>query len=79
MKKYFVIDSCISKAGEEWSEMLDTASEAEAVAIAESMWNKMSHSDRKRRNDFYLGFGVEDPENKGYPDYDSLKIVWSAI
>lgn len=64
MKKWIVVDSCISKGSVEFHTPCDT--KEEALALARREWNHLTDYGRKRRDAFFVGlYDWEQDEDTG--------------
>jgi len=68
MKKWYVVDDCMSTKGEIFTTPAESLQQAREKAAAE--WAHLSEHDRKLRDAFYIGFA--DTDDDGCVDFDTM-------
>lgn len=71
MKKWFVVDNCLTAKGEIFTHPADSREQAYAEATAE--WKHLGQHDQSIRDDFYIGQAETDEE--GNIDFDSMTDI----
>ena len=62
IKKWVIIDDCTNKSGAIWERILNVNTAEEAEAEARLEWDRLSESDKKKRDAFYVGLCEIIPE-----------------
>jgi len=62
MKKWVVIDDCMSSKSSTYEEILDATTAEEAEAEARFKWDRMTEYDKKLRDAYYVGLCDITPE-----------------
>ena len=64
MKRWFLFETA-----------LDAKDQAEAIQIARREWDHLTDSEKKRRDDFFVGYAEEDED--GDADWDTMTDIYS--
>ena len=71
MKKWIIVDDCLTAKGEIFAHPVDSLEQAYAEACAE--WKHLGRHDQGIRDGFYIGFAEIDED--GNVDFDSMTDI----
>lgn len=72
--RWVVIDDCTSTQSAEFTDILDVATQEEAITEAKRLWNTLSKYDQDRRDAYYVCKAIVDGD--GAIDYNSISDVY---
>ena len=75
MKRWFLIDNATKSHAQIFETALDAKDQAEAIQIARREWDHLTDSEKKRRDDFFVGYAEEDED--GDADWDTMTDIYS--
>jgi hypothetical protein len=75
MKRWFLIDNATKSHAQIFETALDAKDQAEAIQIARREWDHLTDSEKKRRDDFFVGYAEEDED--GDVDWDTMTDIYS--
>lgn len=75
MKRWFMIDNATKSHAQIFETALDAKDQAEAIQIARREWDHLTDSEKKRRDDFFVGYAEEDED--GDADWDTMTDIYS--
>ena len=70
MRKWYLIDDCISSKAEVFETELKATVKNEAIQEAKEIYNRLSDHDKKLRDEFYIGHFETDED--GNLNYDTM-------
>lgn len=71
MKKWYVVDDCISSKGETFTHPAESREQALEKALAE--WDHLSEHDKEIRDAFYIGYA--DSDDDGCVDFETMTDI----
>lgn len=74
MKRWFFIEDCTSSRSEVYNTPLVAENATEAFIKASVIWDRLTPSDRSKRDEAYIGYAETDEHC--FPDYDSMTETW---
>ena len=75
MKRWFLIDNATKSHAQIFETALDAKDQAEAIRLARYEWDHLTDSEKKRRDDFFVGYAEEDED--GDADWDTMTDIYS--
>lgn len=74
MKNWYIIDDCTHSKSAVYDEIIKNCrSQADALHSTVSEWKSLAPSDRKSRDEFYIGYA--DTDEDGCVDYDTMTDI----
>lgn len=72
-KHWYFIEDCTSSKSEIYDEILPAESQEEALTLASAKWEALTESDRRKRDEAFIGYA--DTDEYGCIDYDTMTDI----